>query len=58
MNMKDRMKGRLKAGLKIEVEDKNEESFVANGEGCILLFLLLFLLLFYLQFKLLMDGHS
>ena len=33
MNMKERMKGRLKAGLKIEVEDKNEDSFVANGEG-------------------------
>ena len=33
MNMKERMRGRLKGGLKIEVEDKNEESFVANGEG-------------------------
>ena len=35
MNMKERMKGRLKAGLMIEVEDKNEDSFVANGEGCV-----------------------
>ena len=41
MNMKERMRGRLKGGLKIEVEDKNEESFVANGEGLIFIIYIL-----------------